>query len=154
MRFLYQLGFILAPKTYQHRVLEGSWGVLGASWRPLGASWARLGASWTHLRASWSVLEASWSVLGASWGVLGRKIGFPFVLKRKKRERGVQERSSAWPLGTNKYERRRNSTAEKLPTDLYRPPYNARRHAAGRLRAWCGSRAQQSCVSATALEPK
>ena len=33
------------------------------------------------------VLEASWSVLGASWGVLGRKIGFPWVLKRKKSER-------------------------------------------------------------------
>ena len=58
---LAQLGFILAPKTYQNRVLEPSWGVLGASWRPLGASWAHLGASWWRLGASGARLEASWA---------------------------------------------------------------------------------------------
>ena len=62
MRFLKQLAFILASKTYQNHVLEASWGVWGASWRPLGASWARLGASWAHVGASCRRLGASWSV--------------------------------------------------------------------------------------------
>jgi len=62
MRFLRQLAFILASKTYQNRVLEASWGVWGASWRPLGASWERLGASWAHVGASCGRLGASWSV--------------------------------------------------------------------------------------------
>ena len=43
--------------------------------------------------------------------------------------------------------------AENLQT-LYRSPASGPRHAAGRLRARCGSKAQQSCVSATALEQK
>ena len=52
------------------------------------------------------------------------------------------------------FQRRRTLLQENNIPDLYRPPYNAPRHAAGRLRARCGSNAQQSCVPATALAQK
>ena len=58
---LAQLGFILVPKTYQHRVLEASWGVLGASWSVLGSSWSvleRLGRVLGRLGAE---NEPSWA---------------------------------------------------------------------------------------------
>ena len=57
----FKLGVILASTTYQHRVFEASWGVLGALCRPLGASWARLGASWAHLGAPKTVYRGACS---------------------------------------------------------------------------------------------
>ena len=53
---------------------------------------------------------------------------------------------------------RRRKSEERLPTDrlqnLYRAPPNAPRHAAGRLRVRCGSKAPQSGEPATALDQK
>ena len=72
MRFWYQLGSILAPKTHQNRVLETSWGVLETVWSVLGASWRCLGASWRRLGASWERLGC---VLGTSWRRLGHVLG-------------------------------------------------------------------------------
>ena len=122
------------------RVLEASWGVLGglgASWARLGASWRRLGASWVRLGASWGGkqrLEASWK-LSAIW-----------------RGPGSQLRLAA---GNQQISKRRKTycrkTTYRKTTDLCRPPSSEPRHAAGRLRARCGSNAQQSCVPATAL---
>ena len=140
---LAQLGFILALKTCQNQILEASWGVLGASWRPLGASWARLGlgASRRRLGASWARGGASWRLLGASWRRLG-------AFQAQKAIARCQERSFAVARRTHNYQRRRRlqrplqtSTDLYRPLDLYRSPSNARRHAAGRLRAWCGSNA-------------
>ena len=49
----------------------------------------------------------------------------------------------------------RQTTYRPITETIYRPlqrtPSNARRHALGRLRARCGSNAQQSCVPATTL---
>ena len=113
-----QLGPNLAPKVHQNRVMEASWGALGrlrcilerrgGLLGRLGRVLGRLGRILDRLGG---VLEASWSVLGASWGVLNL---FPFVLKRKKSERGpkgVQSRSSARPLGTPQLSKTKNSTA-------------------------------------------
>ena len=140
MRFLYQLG-----STWLH------FGSKNLPKSRLGGVLGRLGRV---LEASWGVLGASWSVLGASWGVLGRKIGFPLVLSCKKSERGPRFPA---PLGRREppnFQIRRTLLQENNTPDLYRPPYNARRHAAGRLRARCGSNAQQSCVPATAPNPE
>ena len=118
-----------------------------ASSRRLGASWARLGASWAHLGASWRRLRAFWARLGAKNSVL-RRLG---RVLNSIMLRAVQARCSAWPQGTNKYQRR-NSTAGKLPTDLYKTLLQRTL-----TRSWAPSgpvrvsNAQQSCDPATAL---
>ena len=151
MRFLYQLGFILAPKTYQNRVLEASWGVLGASWRPLGASWARLGASWAHLGTSWRRLGASCVRLGAFWSLLGRRPASrkpfsPAAVVDAFAQLGRREP----PIIKEKKDLVQQDYLQKDLRTL-QTPVSEPRHAAGRLRARCGSNAQQSCVPATAL---
>ena len=108
------------------RILERLGGVLEASWSVLGASWGvleRLGASWARLEASWGgkcVLEAKRD--------LGRSI-------------------LAAPLGrwepTNIKEKKDLLQKDYLQRDyrrvVQRPSASERRHAAGRLRARCGS---------------
>ena len=63
MRFWCQLGSILAPKTYQNRVLETVWRRLGGVLRRLGASWGHLGGVLGRLGC---VLARLGRVLGCS----------------------------------------------------------------------------------------
>ena len=121
-----------------------------ASWSSLGGSWALLEASSSVLEASWNVLEASWSVLGASLGVLGPKIN---LLQEDHVTRGIRIAAPAGrrELITSKEEGRLRKGDYRKSSGLCRPGYSELRHAARRLRAWCGSKAQQSCDPATAL---
>ena len=132
----------------QNHVLEASWAVRGASWRPLGASWARLGASWAHVGASSRRLGASWSVFERLERVFRR----PGRVQTEIMLPGVQARRSPVPRGSpiikTEETLRTKPYTEKLHTVQGRS--EEPRHAAGRLRARCGSNAQQSCVPATA----
>ena len=86
--------------------------------------------------------RSTWGVLGASWAVSSAKSG-------------ARSRIGAllWPGYPPISLKKGTLHAENLQT-LYRSPASGPRHAAGLLRARCGSKAQQSCVSATALEQK
>ena len=134
-------------------ILGASWGVSGPSRRRLGPSWRRLGPSWRHHVACWErlggVLEALGGLLGRLGGVLEAFYHFlsnfhGFML------RAVPGSDTGCGPGNRQLSRRRKTYCRKT-TDLFRPPYNERRHAAGRLRARCGSTAQQSCEPATEL---
>ena len=58
-------------------------------------------------------------------------------------------------MGTHTVIKEEETLLQKnITLDLYRPPSNAPRHAAGCLRAQCGSNAQQSCVPVTALSTR
>ena len=73
------------------------------------------------------ILERLGGVLERFGRVLGRLGAKKSVLRRLGRvlnsimlraeSRAVQGRSSAWPLGTNKYQREERLTAERLPTE-------------------------------------
>ena len=78
-------------------------------------------------------------------GRLGRVLG---RFKRQKRSAVARFGALLWPGEHTIIFEERNLT------ELYRSPASGPRHAAGLLRARCGSKAQQSCVSATALEQK
>ena len=149
MRFWCQHGSILAPKNplksrlgglleRLESVLETSWAILGTSWSVL----SRLGASWRRPGASWARLGR----LGASWSVLD-------VFRNTKGVSAVQGPSRGGaPLG-------RWEPAKSNEEETYRGLYGVLqtytkrpRHAAGRLRARCGSKAPQSGESATALD--
>ena len=80
------------------------------------------------------VLEASWCVSGASWGVS--------TAKSESAVPGTQLRLARGDPNIKEEENLQTST---------RPPYAGRRHAAGPLRARCGSTARRSRVPATAL---
>ena len=127
-------------------VLEAFWAVLRASWRPLGPSWARLGAPWAVLERPGAVLEPSWRRLGASWARLG-----PFQAPQEGARSSYAALLWAWGTLSFKDEQREQEQEENLFRPLQTRFMPERRHAAGRLRAWCGSNAQQSCVPATAL---
>ena len=78
MRIFCQFRPILVAKTYQNRVLEAPWNVLGASWGGLEGFLGRLrpslrrhGPSWSRLRASW---EPPGSVVEAQSGLAREKI--------------------------------------------------------------------------------
>ena len=128
--------------------------VLGASGSVLGVFWGVLGASWSVLGSSWNVLEASWSVLRASWSVLE-----PLGPENSVQEAIFTRRGGAYPAQLGRQEppiiKEKKDLVQQdyLQKDLrtLQTPVSEPRHAAGRLRARCGSKAQQSCVPATAL---
>ena len=128
--------------------------VLGASGSVLGVFWGVLGASWGVLGSSWNVLEASWSVLRASWSVLE-----PFGPENSVQEAIFTRRGGAYAAQPGRQEppiiKEKKDLVQQdyLQKDLrtLQTPVSEPRHAAGRLRARCGSNAQRSCVSATAL---
>ena len=127
--------------------------VLGASGSVLGVFWGVLGASWSVLGSSWNVLEASWSVLRASWSVLE-----PFGPENSVQEAIFTRRGGAYPAQLGRQEppiiKEKKDLVQQdyLQKDLrtLQTPVSEPRHAAGRLRARCGSNAQQSCGPATA----
>ena len=80
-------------------------------------------------------------------GRLGRVLG---RFKRQKRSAVARIGALLWPGYPPISLKKGTLHAENLQT-LYRSPASGRRHAAGLLRARCGSKAQQSCVPDTAL---
>ena len=139
---------MISPRS--RTFLDASREQFWTSWDIWELSWSVFGRPGSVLEASWRRPGASWGRLGASWGVLER---LDRVLKRKRASAVGGAELCCGPGNTQLSKKKRTtetSTDLYRPLDLYRPPSNARRHAAGRLRARCGSQAQQSCVPATA----
>ena len=152
--FWCQLASKKLPKISQNqpKILHKS--RLRRIWERLGGLLGCLGRFLTVLGSSWNVLEASWSVLRASWSVLE-----PFGPENSVQEAIFTRRGGAYPAQLGRQEppiiKEKKDLVQQdyLQKDLrtLQTPVSEPRHAAGRLRARCGSTAQQSCEPATAL---
>ena len=76
--------------------------------------------------------------------VLGR---LEHVLERLKRQKSEQSESAVPGTQLRLALGKHNIYEEENLQTSTRPPYAVRRHAAGPLRARCGSKAQQSCLT-------
>ena len=126
MVFKCQHASIVDPKIHQNRVLEASWGLL----ERLGGLMGRLGR----------VLGCLGGVLRRLGGVLAASSSVPSAKKASAVPEAQLSLAARNPLMSKK----------KNSTDLYRPhrhPSKIPRHAAGRLRARCGCKAQQRAAN-------
>ena len=127
------------PKSPQINQKSSTNRVLGASGSVLGVFWGVLGASWSVLGSSWNVLEASWSVLRASWSVLEPLGPENSVQEAIFKNRGGEYSSSAWPPGTDNYQREERLTTERLPTERLQKTFVETVCAWTQTRSWAPS---------------